>query len=72
MNRGVSGIDPKCCPLCGNANDCGMAAGKEKCWCFTAVISEAVIARVPQLARDLTCICARCAKDPAPARESNE
>ena len=62
MTQTANGIDPKCCPLCGNANQCGMATGKEKCWCFTAIISEDVLARVPQQARDSACICQECAK----------
>ena len=32
-----------------------------KCWCYTAEISEATMERVPEEARGLVCICARCA-----------
>jgi hypothetical protein len=63
MNQTADNLDPKRCPLCGNANECAMAGPAEKCWCFTAIISEAVLARVPDEARDLVCICARCAKE---------
>jgi hypothetical protein len=65
MNEPVAPVDSTRCPLCGNANECGMAAGKEKCWCFTAIIAENVLARVPERARDVTCICANCAKQGA-------
>jgi hypothetical protein len=49
------------CPLCGAANDCGLAAGASTCWCFTATIPAAAIAQVPEAARDRSCICAACA-----------
>jgi hypothetical protein len=62
MNRSVNSVDNRRCPLCGNANQCGMATGQEKCWCFTAIISGEVLARVPEQARDLACICEKCAK----------
>jgi len=61
MNRTIDAVDAGCCPLCGNANQCGMVTGEEKCWCFNAVISEDVLARVPEQARDLVCICEKCA-----------
>jgi hypothetical protein len=61
MNQAIGSVDPKRCPLCGGANDCGRVAGKDKCWCFTACISLGVIERVPELARGLACICERCA-----------
>ena len=49
------------CPLCGGPNGCGIAAGADTCWCFTAAIPPAALERVPDEARDRTCICAACA-----------
>jgi len=49
------------CPLCGGPNGCGLAAGDTTCWCFTASIPPAALARVPDAARDRSCICAVCA-----------
>jgi hypothetical protein len=50
------------CPLCGNANDCGAAAGKGDCWCWSAVIPDEAIARVPEDLRGKICVCQRCAQ----------
>ena len=38
--------DPERCPLCEQPNDCGAARGEATCWCFSAEIPPAVIARV--------------------------
>ena len=60
-------IDPTCCPLCGEANACAMeierttGVAQGPCWCMTARFDEALRERVPQAARGLACICARCA-----------
>jgi hypothetical protein len=62
MSQTLDSVDASRCPLCGNANQCGMAAGQEKCWCFSAIIAEEVLARVPEPARDLLCVCAKCAQ----------
>jgi hypothetical protein len=62
MKEPVDPVDPMRCPLCGNANECGMANDAGKCWCFTAIISEKVLARVPEGSRNVACICANCAK----------
>lgn len=54
------------CPLCGGDNSCAMAASGgdpdacENCWCRTATIPDAVLARVPAPLRGRACICARC------------
>lgn len=53
--------DPSRCPLCGQANQCGMAAGSTECWCFGATVSEEALERLPSGARGKLCICARCA-----------
>jgi Cysteine-rich CWC len=62
MNEPNVPVDPLRCPLCGNANECGMLKAAEKCWCFTAIIPEDVLARVPEEARNVACVCAICAK----------
>ena len=60
-------IDPRFCPLCGRSNQCAMEIERETgvakgpCWCTTAVFDPEVLERVPAEARQLACICARCA-----------
>jgi hypothetical protein len=57
-------IDPQYCPICGNLNRCGVAAGKGSCWCFSNPIPESVLEEVPEEARELACICESCAFGP--------
>lgn len=52
----------KRCPLCGEPNDCGMAAGNSACWCFGVTIPGEVLERIPDAAKDKVCICRRCAE----------
>jgi hypothetical protein len=54
-------LDRERCPLCGERNDCGLAAGKGVCWCFTAAIPREVLERVPAEARGVACVCTACA-----------
>jgi hypothetical protein len=49
------------CPLCGNDNACGAAAGQSTCWCFSADISPEALAQVPADQQGLACVCAQCA-----------
>jgi len=52
------------CPLCGGANACAPAqcgSFDTACWCQTASFDPALLAAVPEAARGLACICARCA-----------
>ncbi|WP_437616706.1 cysteine-rich CWC family protein [Sorangium sp. So ce834] len=63
-------VDPARCPLCGEANACGMAEGATTCWCFETAIPADVLQRVPQEARGVACVCRACAtgrRDPAKA-----
>lgn len=63
-----SAPDPTRCPLCEQSNQCGMAAGASECWCYTATIPAEVLARVPEAARGVACVCRNCAEgriDPA-------
>ena len=52
--------DPRRCPLCGNFNDCGVAAGQESCWCFTEAVPAEILKRIPAEARGIACVCRRC------------
>ena len=63
----TSEVDPSICPTCGEPNTCGMSQGKSECWCFNVKIPEAALERIPAAAKDLACICPRCA---AAQRES--
>ena len=54
-------VDPSRCPLCGAANQCGMAAGSTECWCFGATASKEALERLPAEARGKACVCVRCA-----------
>lgn len=56
----TAGLDTSRCPLCGESNECGMAAGRDECWCTTAVIQKATLDRLPEAARGVVCVCARC------------
>jgi len=49
------------CPLCGESNECGMAAGKSTCWCFTTSIPPEILERIPEAERGSACVCAKCA-----------
>ena len=61
-------VDPLRCPLCGQPNACGAAAGAEHCWCFDVTLAPAALARVPEAARGIACICAKCGrKEPSAA-----
>ena len=48
------------CPLCGEPNDCGAAAGKGVCWCWSADVPEELISRVPEEVRGTICVCEKC------------
>ncbi len=49
------------CPLCGQPNECGMAAGQSSCWCFETQIPPEVLERVPPELRGVACVCKACA-----------
>lgn len=51
---------PDRCPLCGEPNECGNLAGLPSCWCSTTAIPRALLARLPEGAVDVACVCARC------------
>jgi hypothetical protein len=58
----VPATDPARCPLCGDRNDCGIAAGKSTCWCFSTTIPPEALAQVPADQQDRACVCRRCAE----------
>lgn len=60
-------IDPRQCPLCGEQNECGMAAGRDACWCFERRIPADVLNQIPPQARNVVCICSRCAGARSPS-----
>ena len=63
------------CPLCGGANQCAPAkAGRfdVACWCTTAPVSQAALARVPAHLVNKACLCPRCAAGLPPAETSGE
>jgi hypothetical protein len=52
------------CPLCGNPNECALAqsgSAETPCWCHGVEIDPAIIAKVPEVQRNKSCICRRCA-----------
>ena len=62
-------LDQSRCPLCGESNECGMAAGRDECWCSSVTIEKATLDRLPEAARGVVCVCARCvAADQGSAR----
>jgi hypothetical protein len=61
-------VDPARCPLCGEANQCQLAAGRTTCWCFEHKVPAPVLARVPLAAQGLACVCRRCADGKADAQ----
>ena len=57
--------DENKCPLCGQSNDCAVAAGRDpdSCWCMTATMSPSALVSIPAEAQGKICICAQCADD---------
>jgi len=58
-------LDLARCPLCGEANQCAMAADPEaeSCWCVDEKFPADLLARVPERAARLVCVCRRCAQE---------
>ena len=65
-------IEPSVCPLCGQPNRCGAAAGEAECWCYSAAIPNEVLERVPQAAKGVACVCRNCAANRASPPEPLE
>jgi hypothetical protein len=66
----ASALDPSLCPVCGEPNTCGLSQGKAECWCFSAKIPQESLERIPAEAKNVACICPRCAAAQANARIS--
>ena len=49
------------CPLCARPNQCGVALGRNTCWCFSRPILDEVLAKIPPEAQEVTCVCEECA-----------
>lgn len=56
-------MDAEHCPLCGQTNQCSIAAGRidVPCWCFAAQIDPAALQRLTPEQRDQACLCPACA-----------
>ncbi|MBB5188161.1 MULTISPECIES: cysteine-rich CWC family protein [Zhongshania] len=52
------------CPLCGQNNQCAVAAGSapSNCWCMTATLDTAAKQQAASLAGPQRCICAACGR----------
>jgi len=54
-------LDPKRCPLCGDANECQLCSpAVGSCWCAAEEFPAALLERVPPELRNRACICRRC------------
>ena len=73
MTQDLDFNDATRCPLCGNANECAIAAGKspETCWCMTATIAPSVLTSIPAEAQGKVCVCASCASGNGPADDAD-
>ncbi|MFC3609170.1 cysteine-rich CWC family protein [Stutzerimonas tarimensis] len=53
------------CPACGEPNRCGLVEASDTststCWCFSVVIDQALLDRLPPASRNRTCLCQACA-----------
>jgi hypothetical protein len=55
--------EPGQCPLCGRPNECQLACSsdyKGPCWCAKENFAPDLLARIPDDARNVTCVCRRC------------
>lgn len=68
MNADLDQDDTTRCPLCGDGNECAVAAGRDPsgCWCMTATMDAAALAAIPEKAQGRVCICAKCASGQVP------
>jgi len=57
------------CPLCGGPNDCAIARGEEKCWCFDEVFAPNLLGRVAEPDQGRVCVCRKCASEAKAAQE---
>ena len=48
------------CPLCNQANHCGLISGEEPCWCANRVIPKSLLEQIPEQLKNKACICNQC------------
>jgi hypothetical protein len=53
------------CPLCGEPNQCALAAdpAATQCWCDTVVFPAELLAKIPPEAVRKTCVCQKCLEE---------
>jgi hypothetical protein len=53
------------CPLCGEPNQCALAAdpAARECWCDAVVFPAELLAKIPREAVRKTCVCQSCLKE---------
>ncbi|HET8917995.1 MAG TPA: cysteine-rich CWC family protein [Candidatus Binatia bacterium] len=64
--------DPRRCPLCGDLNACGIAAGEKNCWCFTELVPPEILKKIPAEARGIACVCRFCVSSQRALRKALE
>lgn len=58
----MTSIEATRCPLCGDENLCAAERGESTCWCYTTTIPQSLLARLPENARGVACICEKCVR----------
>ena len=55
-------LDTSTCPLCGEPNQCALAADPNatECWCESEDFPEELLAQIPGEAVRKTCVCQKC------------
>ncbi len=53
-------LDPTTCPLCGEANACGLVADRGDCWCGSTEVSRELLQVMARHGLDGACLCRRC------------
>ena len=55
-------LDTSSCPLCGEPNQCALAADPNAtgCWCESVEIPDELLAQIPDEAVRKTCVCQKC------------
>jgi len=55
-------LDKSTCPLCGEPNQCALAADPNttECWCESENFQEELLAKIPDETVRKTCVCQKC------------
>ena len=58
-------INTSICPLCGEPNQCAMAADPvaKECWCGDKVFPRELLSQIPEKAVRRACICSKCLEE---------